>query len=188
MLPEDARTVTELWDALSDGAQPAYLYFWRHYKRKDGVIGPSCLSQWWEESYSFEGVEYHSAEHFMMAEKARLFGDEEMVTKILAAKHPKTAKAYGRKVRGFNDRVWKKNRFDIVVRGNVAKFRESPSLREYLLNTGSAVLVEASPYDRIWGIGLAESNPKAQNPNMWKGTNLLGFALMEAREQLRSIH
>ena len=94
------------------------------------------------------GERYGSAEHFMMAEKARVFGDEQMRVRILQAPNPGAAKRLGRQVRGFQDKVWAGARFDIVVRGNTAKFQQNPTLGEFLLGTKNRVLVEASPVDR----------------------------------------
>lgn len=118
----------------------------------------------------------------MMAEKAALFDDQENRAQVLRAPTPNAAKALGRKVRGFNDKVWLQHRYDIVVRANQAKFSQNQQLNEYLLQTGSRVIVEASPVDNVWGIGLAQDSADANNPNLWKGLNLLGFALMQVRE------
>lgn len=118
----------------------------------------------------------------MMAEKAALFRDSEVREKILQAPNPSAVKALGRKIRNFDEAAWVANRFPIVVRGNTAKFEQNPNLGEFLRNTGASVLVEASPVDRIWGIGLAQNDEKANNPNLWEGLNLLGFALMQVRE------
>lgn len=118
----------------------------------------------------------------MMAEKAALFSDTEIREKILQATSPGAVKALGREIRNFDETVWVANRFTIVVRGNTAKFEQNPNLGEFLRKTGSRVLVEASPVDRIWGIGLAQNDEKANNPNLWEGLNLLGFALMQVRD------
>ena len=105
--------------------------------------------------------------------------------RIIAAAHPSQAKNLGREVQGFTQSTWEQHRFDIVVRGNIAKFGQNPALKTFLLNTGHRILVEASPTDRIWGIGWSENDPQTQNPEQWRGLNLLGFALMVARSQLR---
>jgi len=118
----------------------------------------------------------------MMAEKAALFGDVETRSKILQAHTPGAVKALGRSIRNFDEAVWVANRFSIVVRANAAKFRQDPSLGEFLQHTSTCILVEASPVDRIWGIGLAQNDEKASNPNLWEGLNLLGFALMQVRD------
>ncbi len=125
-----------------------------------------------------------TAEHYMMYAKAKLFGDEQAMERLLKASNPGEAKAIGRQVQGFDEEHWQQHRFGIVVTGNLAKFSYNADLQEYLLNTGNRVLVEASPVDRIWGIGMAADNPAAENPDRWKGDNLLGFALMQVREEL----
>ncbi|GAA2603551.1 NADAR family protein [Streptomyces roseoviolaceus] len=167
------------------GARIRYLHFWGHRPRPDGLIGPSCLSQWWPAPFTVAGVEYATAEHWMMAGKARLFGDAAAERAVLAVGHPAEAKKAGRLVRGFDEALWERERFRIVVDGSVHKFAAHPELREFLLNTGESVLVEASPVDRVWGIGLAANDEAASDPERWRGPNLLGFALMAARERLR---
>lgn len=180
------RSMQDLLQALEAGATPKYLLFWGHHPNADGSIGKSCLSQWFEASFEVEGLTYLTAEHFMMAEKARLFGDLETRTSILTARTPAEAKKLGRGVKGFDDAAWDQARFDIVVRANEAKFSKNQALRDYLLTTGDRVLVEASPVDRIWGIGLAANDERALEPRAWCGLNLLGFALMEVRARLAS--
>ncbi|GIL24893.1 NADAR family protein [Actinocatenispora comari] len=179
-----ALSVTELVAALDAGATPKWLLFWGHRPARDGGVGPGCLSQWWPCRFTVDGVGYASAEHWMMAGKARLFGDGVALERILAARTPAEAKKLGRSVRDFDQQVWESRRFGLVVDGNVAKFGQDPRLREFLLGTGSRVLVEASPYDRIWGIGVSAADERATDPARWPGANLLGFALMRAREAL----
>ncbi|MBX7550552.1 NADAR family protein [Streptomyces sp. NPDC004232] len=166
------------------GARVKYLHFWGNRPTKDGSIGASCLSQWWPSPFVVDGVEYATAEHWMMAGKARLFEDAEAERKVLAAGHPSRAKKAGRLVRGFDEEIWERERFRIVVEGSVHKFASDDALRAFLLGTGDRVLVEASPVDRVWGIGLAATDEAAMDPQRWKGPNLLGFALMAARERL----
>ncbi|WP_199832454.1 NADAR family protein [Streptomyces pactum] len=166
------------------GARIKYLCFWGHRPRPDGRIGPSCLSQWWPSPFTVAGVEYATAEHWMMAGKARLFEDAEAERRVLAAEHPAEAKKAGRLVRGFDESVWERERFRIVVEGSVHKFAADPALRGFLVSTGDRVLVEASPVDRVWGIGLAANDEAATDPKRWRGPNLLGFALMTARQRL----
>lgn len=163
------------------GKRVKYLFFWGHRKRKDGQIGKQCFSQWWGASFEIDGIKYPSAEVYMMAQKAQLFNDHEMEQKIITSSNPGAAKKYGREIRNFNEDVWKQNRFEIVVRGNQAKFEQNEALKKFLLSTNKRVLVEASPVDKIWGIGLAEDDPHAENPEKWNGLNLLGFALMKVR-------
>jgi ribA/ribD-fused uncharacterized protein len=140
------------------------------------------LSQWWPATFSVNGQTYATAEHYMMAQKAELFGDQETRAAILSSRGPSQAKSLGRRVRGFDEERWIAHRFDVAVRGNLAKFGQNPELECWLLATDDAVLVEASPVDRIWGIGLASDDAKARDPNTWHGLNLLGFALMKVRQ------
>ncbi|MEV6345140.1 NADAR family protein [Actinoplanes sp. NPDC051851] len=176
------RTVEEL---IAVPKRVKYVFFWRHRPRADGRADAGCMSQWWPSAFTVDGVTFRTAEHYMMWRKARLFGDEESATRILAAKHPARAKELGRGVLGFRDEEWVRERFAIVVDAGMAKFGQHPDLREYLLGTGERVLVEASPLDRIWGIGLVATDERATDPSRWRGLNLLGFALMEARARLR---
>jgi hypothetical protein len=180
----DTRSVDQLLSVIRDGGQPRYLLFWGHQPPPAGGVGNGCLSQWRPAAFTVDGVRYPSAEHYMMAAKARLSGDTEAAAKILAAPHPGAAKALGRQVRGFAEQRWAEHRFDVVVAGNMAKFGQHPQLRDFLAGTGSRVLAEASPRDRVWGIGLAAGDERAGSPERWQGLNLLGFALMEVRHQL----
>ncbi|MFI1381091.1 NADAR family protein [Embleya sp. NPDC020886] len=160
-----------------------YVFFWGHREPLDGVDS-SCLSQWYPSPFTVDDVTYRTAEHWMMAGKARMFDDADAERRVLAAAHPKAAKAIGRQVRGFDERRWLDERFELIVRGNVAKFGQHPAMGAFLLGTGRRVLVEASPVDRIWGIGLAADDERAGDPELWRGSNLLGFALMETRARL----
>src|SRR6185312_8360159 len=106
----------------------------------------------------------------------------DVAARLLAVRHPNAAKKLGREVRGFDDETWVAKRYDIVVAGSVAKFGQNPDLRAFLLGTANRTLVEASPVDRVWGIGLTADDERAGDPYLWQGLNLLGFALMRARE------
>ncbi|GHH61091.1 hypothetical protein GCM10017774_86500 [Lentzea cavernae] len=160
------------------------MFFWGHQPERDGGIGKGCLSQWWPCTFVVDGQPFASAEHYMMWRKALLFDDTSTASRVLAARTPAEAKALGRQVPGFSGDVWDASRFGIVVEANLAKFGQDPALRSYLLGTGSRVLVEASPQDRVWGIGLVASDPRAADPAQWLGLNLLGEALMEVRTRL----
>ena len=181
--PAETRSREELAALVASGVRPKYLMFWGHRAERDASVGAGSLSQWWPSAFVVEGQTYRTAEHWMMAGKARLFGDQEIVPRILAARTPAEAKKLGRLVRGFDDQAWEAARFELVVAGNTAKFGQDEALRGYLLGTGRRVLVEASPLDRIWGIGLAADDERAADPARWRGLNLLGFALMAARER-----
>jgi ribA/ribD-fused uncharacterized protein len=178
------RNVDEAVALTSSGQSFKYVYFWGHSPNADGSAGRGCLSQWWPAAFTEDGHRFASAEHYMMAHKAWLFGDTASAKKILNAGHPGEAQALGRKVRGFDQQTWEAERFGIVVRGNRAKFSQHDDLLAYLRATENRVLVEASPRDRVWGIGLGETDPLAASPATWKGLNLLGFALMQARAEL----
>lgn len=160
-----------------------FVFFWGHEDRSKGV-SKVCLSQWYQCAFMVDGQYYNCAEQYLMAEKARIFGDEEMRQQILAEYNQLAMKKLGRKVRGYDDLIWKDKRFDVVVKGNIAKFSQNDKQHGFLLSTGDKILVEASPKDTIWGIGLEESSPDAINPSKWQGENLLGFALMEVRDIL----
>ena len=171
--------------ALARGQSFHYRFFWGHRPRPDGTLGDSCFSQWWSCSFVVAGQRYASAEQFMMSEKARLFGDEDIRVRILATEDPSEAKRLGRGVRGFDNAAWTQARFDLVTVGNLAKFGDDERLKNYLIGTGDDILVEASPTDPIWGIGRAADDPAAQDPATWSGLNLLGFALCRVRAILR---
>ena len=170
--------------AAESGMRSKYVFFWGHTPSKDGSVTKSCFSQWWEAPFTEDGITYRTAEHYMMASKARLFGDHAALDRILSAGHPKQAKELGRGVSGFDDKTWIAERFGFVVAGNKAKFSQHRNLAEFLLTTGDRILVEASPYDRIWGIGMSADDERAEKPGRWRGLNLLGFALMEVRTHL----
>ena len=161
---------------------PEILLFYGH--KTTDEITEMCLSQWYPCEFEAEGTKYTSAEQYMMAEKARLFGDEEIRAQILKTSDPAICKKLGRKVRNFNQEKWNKNRENIARKGNFYKFSQNAKLREFLLSTGDKILVEASPRDRIWGIGMGKSNPDALDPAKWRGRNLLGFAIMAARKKI----
>ena len=181
----EARTIQQLIDCYSSKKKIKYLFFWGNTPSSVGAIDKSCLSQWYSAKFKVKGATYSTAEHYMMAQKALLFNDLSSYYKIISCNHPGKAKALGRKVSNFKDDLWQEQRFNIVVSGNYYKFSQNPDLQEYLLSSSKRVLVEASPKDRIWGIGLAESELNINNPSKWKGLNLLGFALMEARKLIQ---
>ena len=162
-----------------------FLFFWGHQPSKDGTITKTCFSQWWKSSFIVNEIEYKTAEHWMMVKKAELFGDKEMAQKILDSKSPAEAKKWGREVRNYDDVLWLANRYQIVKEGNLHKFNQNKELKEFLLQTKNRILVEASPVDAVWGIGLASDHENAKQPKLWKGLNLLGFTLMEVRDELR---
>lgn len=186
MAIEGSMSVYRVWDKnyliKLGGNRPELLLFYGHRVTK--TVTETCLSQWYPCQFEVDGVTYTSAEQYMMAEKAKLFGDEEIRTEILSISDPRTCKALGRKVKNFDKAVWDKKKEDIVRNGNFEKFMQNNALRNFLLSTGDKVLVEASPTDRVWGIGLGKNNPDALDPQKWRGQNLLGFTLMAVRKDM----
>lgn len=175
-----------LVEQLTQDAHVKYLFFWGNQPSKDGALTKSCLSQWWLANFVVAGITYRSTEHWMMAEKARLFNDEGTLSQILAAKSPAEAKKLGREIQDFNSEIWDAHKVEIVIAGNLHKFGQHANSAKFLLSTNDRVLVEASPVDTIWGIELAADSADAGNPTRWLGPNLLGFALMEVRDRLRA--
>jgi hypothetical protein len=185
MTIDELKTKDELVNYINAGNRAKYLAFWGHTPKKSNTVCKSCFSQWYDAPFEDNGVLYKTAEHYMMARKATLFNDQRAYQKILHCSHPKAAKSIGREIVNFSEERWIEHRFAIVVAGNIAKFTYHPDLRAYLVNTGDRVLVEASPVDTIWGVGLAVDHPDIENPKQWCGLNLLGFALMQARNTLK---
>lgn len=165
--------------SIEDGYEHQYNLFWGADK--------SCLSQWWIADFTIDYQTYTCMEQYMMASKAKLFNDTETFYKIMNAKEPKQMKALGREVKNFDQSIWDKNKYQIVLKGNLCKFLQNDSLRDALLGTNHDILVEASPFDAVWGIKLSEKSIDAKNPYKWNGLNLLGFALMEVRDILNNI-
>ena len=154
------------------------VYFWKQDEKPYGV-----LCQWFPSRFTDkEGTVWENMEQYIMAMKAKEFKDNASYDRIRRENNPKTCKAIGREVAHFNDKVWKKKAPMLAYIGNCMKFEQNPALKRVLLSTGDRPLYEASPYDKIWGIGLdaeqaANWDPKHEFP----GTNLLGKALMKVR-------
>ena len=173
--------------AFAAGETRSLCFFWGHQPSRDGALTRSCFSQWWKSDFFCRGQSFCCMEQMMMACKARLFRDEAAYQKIMQSDDPAKMKKYGRQVQNFAEAVWNKHKYFYVLAGNYCKFASSPALREFLLSTGDQVLVEASPYDCIWGIGLDADNPHAADPAQWRGENLLGFALTQVREEIKMV-
>lgn len=176
-------TIQNIKDRFQKKQRIKFLFFWGHTVKDE--ITKSCFSQWFTGKFEENGIVYKTAEHYMMAGKARLFNDAEILEKILQASTPNQVKALGKKVKNFDPNVWNEHKYEIVKQGNLLKFSQNNKYKDFLLSTGDKILVEASPYDTIWGIGMLETDPRAENPLLWNGENLLGFALMEVRDELR---
>lgn len=166
------------------GKKRDYLFFWGHHPRKDGGVGKECFSQWYMANFYVGQTQYCCMEQYMMSQKALLFGDGETNELIMNAKNQGEIKALGRKVKNFDETVWNEFKSLIVLTGNYYKFSQLKKARAYLLGTGNAILAEASPYDTVWGIGMAEKEALQCAMKDWRGSNLLGFALMQVREEI----
>lgn len=160
-----------------------FLFFWGHTVKDE--VTKSSFSQWFPCEFEEDNIVYKTAEHYMMANKAKLFNDEEIVEKILKSETPNEAKSLGRKVKNFDAQVWDGHKYEIVKQANILKFSQNREFKDFLLSTNNKIIVEASPYDTIWGIGMLESDKNINNPLLWNGENLLGFALMEVRDMLK---
>ena len=178
--------IYKIQEEIKNGKQTEFLFFWENRPASGKEAFEEVLSQWWQSGFEKDGILYSSAEKWMMAEKARLFKDSSVLSEILKSDNPEKIKKLGREITGFHHEIWDKNKYSIVMEGNVLKFSQDEKLKNILLNTGDKILVEASPYDRIWGIGMSKSDPDCFFPEKWKGENLLGFALMEVRDILNT--
>lgn len=153
-------------------------------KEKFTFFWDGPFSQWEPCKFIVDGITYNSSEQYMMAYKARVFGDKDTLDRIMEAEHPRDQKKLGRQVKGFNADRWANIAREIVYEGNYAKFTQNPELLEKLLATEGTTLVEASPHDCVWGIGLREDDPDAQDRATWKGTNWLGEILTGLRHDI----
>ena len=157
--------------------EPSYTFFWLD-NEKYGEF-----SNWYEQSFVIDDFKYFCVEQYMMAQKAKLFHDAENYTKILRANTAKGCKWLGKQVTPFDPIAWDKAKYDIVKAGNRAKYEQNPDLKKLLLSTGNSILAEASPKDKIWGIGMDAKTAEKTDPSGWPGENLLGKILMELREE-----
>jgi ribA/ribD-fused uncharacterized protein len=159
---------------VTDELKSQFVLFW---------AGP--FSQWYKRDMVIEGITYNCCEQYMMAEKARTFHDEEMEQAIMMANSPSKQKAMGRNVRNYIDSEWQSKSRKAVFTANMAKFSQHADLLEMLSETGSKTIVEASPVDTIWGIGLAEGDSRCYFPDQWKGKNWLGIEIMNVRAAIK---
>lgn len=143
------------------------------------------FSHWYGRPFKVKGIMYSCGEQYLMAQKALLFGDRQSYKKIMLVHNPKRHKELGRKVKGFDCAKWDENKKRISIRANWAKFSQHSDLMKELMDTGTSMMAEASPYDRIWGIGLAMNDPRATDQTQWRGENLLGHVLVEVRHKLK---
>lgn len=151
-----------------------YFFFWKHR-----------LSQWHIVDFKCESYTYNCCEQYMMQRKALLMGDFESAELIMKEKNPSNHQKLGRQIKNFNQELWDMNKYCIVLGGNLARFMQSPPCRELLLATGDKILVEASPYDKVWGVALSADNPDILDETKWRGENLLGKVLTQVREVIK---
>ena len=145
----------------------------------------SCYSQWAMRNIVVDNVTFNCCEQIMMAEKARLFKDNESLNIIMSSESPATQKRQGRKVKNYDDNKWQEVCRDVVFKANYAKFTQHDDLKKKLLDTGDKVIVEASPYDSLWGVALGPWDDAILDPANWKGKNWLGEAIMKVREKIK---
>lgn len=159
-----------------------FVFFWRPCK--PGKTDKGCFCQWCMSDFIINGQRYCCAEQYMMAKKAELFHDKEILKEILNERSPKRIRELGRLVKNFDVTIWNEHKVDYIRRANFVKFTQNRDLRDFICTTEGKILVEASPFDRIWGIGMGENNVKCFDPALWRGLNLLGFTLMEVRDEI----
>jgi len=148
-----------------------HIYFWN-----------SMFSNWFPAKFEYKGHDFANSEQAFMWEKALFFKDHKIADQVLNTPNPAQNKALGRRVKNFNDYKWSLASYDIMVEVNMAKW---VMMKQDLLDTGNKILVEASPVDPIWGVGLGPKDPKVLDEKNWKGQNLLGKALMEVRDKIK---
>ena len=181
-------TLSQLRQEAIGGKKHDFCFFFRPYPAREDSVAQNCFSQWYMADFRSIERTFCCMEQYMMASKAELFDDPNIREQILESRDPKQIFDLGRKVRNFDQKLWDRAKYSIVLNGNWCKFSQNKNLRTFLLSTGECVLAEASPYDGIWGIRLPASSPDAQDPMKWQGQNLLGFALMEVRDELRRVN
>ena len=142
------------------------------------------LSNWYLSEFTVDNISFSSMEQYMMYKKAVCFGDIETAAQILATNNTAEIKALGRLVANYNDHMWNGVRQIIVFKGLVAKFSQNNDLKQQLKATGTSLLAECAVNDKIWGIGLSMTDPQRLDTSKWEGQNLMGYALMMARNCL----
>lgn len=153
-----------------------HAYFW-----------PGLFSQWAKfKIKDRENIEYNCCEQYMMAHKAMLFNDKASCELIMKCDDPKHQKKLGRLVANYNEDLWNKYKLQIVYEGNMFKYLQNHSLQKLLIETSDKLLVEASPFDLVWGAGLDERDCKKTDPSQWPGKNYLGKILTLVREDIKN--
>jgi len=167
----------------------SFTFFWKPQQENGD------FSQWSQHSFELHGapfanegesVLFDNAEQAMMVAKAYTFEDFDIIPEMMSTEDPLEIKKLGRKVKNFDKIVWDNLGEDIVYQINLAKFNQNTQLRDQLKKTEDSIIVEASPMDRIWGIGLSINNPKSLVQDQWRGQNLLGKVLMRVRDTIQN--
>ena len=169
-----------------DPATANYVFFWKPRPKTRGVVDEACCCQWWFSKVNVNGVDFPTAEHAMMYGKAELFGDRVAMSAIMEEEQPYAVKAIGRQVKPFNASTWDEKSYDIVLNINREKFNQDQRLKDWLLKQPkNTVFVEASPLDRIWGMGL-ENNGRVDLTDIrnWRGFNKLGFVITQVHQEM----
>jgi ribA/ribD-fused uncharacterized protein len=157
----------------------------------------AVFSNWYHSPFTFTAEQFkttlgittpprkfENVEQGMMYGKAVLFGDVIVANKILKTDKPKIMRELGRQVKNYVEETWSALRYDYTKELIVEKFRQNDDLLQILKSTKDFILVEGASYDKVWGVGLKDTDPKIQDQTLWKGQNLLGKALMETRKKL----
>jgi hypothetical protein len=160
---------------IEDRVTDTHVYFW----------GDPTLSNWGPAPFTYKENQFYNSEQAFMWEKALCFGDTETADQILETSNPRTAKDLGRLVKNYDEKVWETKRFDAMLNVCMAKFSQNPDRLKTLLSTGNRTIVEASPYDKVWGVGMHWTDDEILDEKNWKGLNLLGKVLIQVREHLR---
>jgi ribA/ribD-fused uncharacterized protein len=150
-----------------------YVFFWG-----------SEFSNWFACKFRYKSITFFNSEQAFMWEKAVFFGDMESAEKILKTPSPSECKALGKKVKNFDAAIWLTEGYKVMFSVNLAKFNQNHRLKDTLISTGNKIIVEASPYDVIWGIGLGSEDDRCLDETQWRGQNLLGKVLMDVRKRL----
>jgi ribA/ribD-fused uncharacterized protein len=159
---------------LGERVTDTHIYFW------GGIF-----SQWYDCKFVEDRITFTSAEQYMMYHKAKAFNDYGSMFLVMDTTSPREQKAIGRAIKGYSDEIWGPIRYATVVQGNYLKFTQNEDLKALILSTGNKHIVEASPYDKVWGIGLGPADDKVLDESKWDGQNLLGKAVMEVRDRIR---
>lgn len=169
----------EMAEDRHNGENSGFTFFWND-DEENGIF-----SNWYRCSFVVDDFVYSHVEQYMMAQKAKYFHDAKTYTAVLKTDEPWKCKELGRQVTPFDSERWDAVRYEIVKAGNRAKYAQNPELKKALLDTGDSILAEASPKDRIWGIGMDRVDAAKTDPEDWPGQNLMGKILAELREEFR---